>query len=65
MGTSISMDPIELSLSADFLSSEKLDECVMPEADKLLMPMAAHRLETVDTRQLAELNVGHILHVSS
>ena len=64
-GTSVSMDPLEISLTSNFLSSEKVDECVLPEADKLLIPVAAHRLGTLNRVQVAELGVGHILHVST
>ena len=60
----VSMDPIGLTLVADFLSSEKVDECILPEADKLLLPVAAHRLKTMTTKQILEVNVGHVLHVS-
>ena len=62
--TAISMDPVGLTLATDFLSSEKVDECILPEADKLLLPVAVHRLNTLTTNQVSEVNVGHVLHVS-
>ena len=63
-GAAVSIGPVDLTLAADFLSSEKVDECILPEADKLLLPVAAHRLKTMTTKQTLEVNVGHVVHVS-